>query len=183
MTDNNMTATQKREAVKIAKRKVTLAQEGLIERFTRAQLEGDLASPESQKAYKAYKKALDKTTAAKALADDALKVWYYTMGMTPNRYANDSRHRIRDGKVYLIPSDARNIEAASLRRHNRRTKPTVDEVIESLRPYPTARTLIDQLEALQEFIEIELPTDMWLSTTDAYKALSDIDATIAGIIG
>ena len=182
MTDSNMTATQKREAVKIAKRKVTLAQEGLIAKFTREVLHGEVASPEAQKAYKAYKRALDKATEAKRLADDALKLWYFAMGMTPSRYANDTRHRIIDGKVHLIPSDARNIEGASLRPHNRRTKPSVDEVIESLRKYETARPLVDKLEALQEFIEIDLPTDMWLSTTDAYKALSDIDATIAGIL-
>ena len=183
MTDSTLTTTQKREAIKIAKRKVQLAQEGLIADYTRKGLEGTLASAEAQKAYKAYKKLLEKAEAATSLANTARKGWYNIMGMEDDRYNRyNGNVVVREDKVYLIAKDARNIEAASMRLHNRRTKPSVDEVIESLRKYPSAWSLVDRLEALQEFIEIELPIDMWLSTSDAYNALADIDVTIIGII-
>ncbi len=182
MTDSTLTTTQKREAIKIAKRKVQLAQEGLIADYTRKGLEGTLASAEAQKAYKRYKALLEKAESATTIANTARKGWYNTMGMDDDRYSRGTNVSVREGKVYVVPKDARNIEAASIRRHPRRTKPSVDEVIESVRQYPSARGLVDRLEALQEFIEIELPTDMWLTTTDAYKALTDIDAVITGII-
>ena len=183
MTDNTMTATQKREAIKIAKRKVTLAQEGVIADFTRKGLEGNLAPVEAQKAYKAYKKAQDKADILTRLANAARKDWYNSMGMEDDRFNRyNANVVVREDKVYLIDKDARNIESASMRLHNRRTKPSVDEIIETLRKYPSAYSLVDRLEALQEFIEIELPIDMWLSTSDAYNALADIDVTIIGII-
>ena len=182
--DNTMTATQKREAIKIAKRKVTLAQEGLITEFTERALDGEPVTKSAQAAYNRYKALMSKEEAAKALVATARKEWYAEMGRNEERgrYNNDAGVSVRNGKVFLLPADARSIEAASMRRHPRKTKPSVDEVIETLRRYRTAAPLVGKLEALQEFIEIELPTDMWLSTTDAYKALHDIDAMIAGII-
>lgn len=183
MPDNTMTATQKREAIKIAKRKVQLAQEALIADFTREVLRGEQVSIEAHKAYKAYKKLLDKAETATQLANTARKAWYASMGMEDDRYGRNTRTRIDGDKVYYVHRDAAIIQSASQRRHNRVNKPSVDEVIASLQHVDLARSLVNRLEALQEFIDVDLPTDMWLSTTDAYKALTDIDAIIADITG
>ena len=184
MTDSTLTTTQKREAIKIAKRKVQLAQEGLIAAFTREVLEGTLAAPEAQKAYKAYKALLDKAENATKLANAGRKAWYDSMDIEENRYGlrNDARIRVDKNKVYVVHKDAASVQSASARRHNRVNKPSVDDVIETLEHVALARPLVDKLEALSEFIDVELPTDMWLTTVDAYGALSDIDLTITSII-
>jgi len=183
MTDK-LTVTQKREAIKIAKTKVDMAIDAILKDCKLDAAEGKFASPEVQKAWKALRKA---EKAEKALADKtsvARQDFYKSMG-----YESRSKHSYRvqqghiiDGedKVRILPKESNMVLHAFRGRTN--TPPSRKRILEGLEDIAFAQPYLDTIYELTEFIEVELPADMWLTTTDAYKALNDLDARIAGII-
>ena len=183
MTDN-LTATQKREAIKIAKRKVERAIDGVLKDCKLDAAEGKVAPPEVQKAWKALRRAEKAEAALAKRTSVARQDFYESMGYerrsAGNTYRVSQGHIVDGDKVRILSKGASPVAHAF--RGNGRNAPPTKRILENLENIEFAQPYLDAIYELTEFIEVELPADMWLTTTDAYKALSELDARIAGII-
>ena len=184
MTDN-LTTTQKREAIKIAKRKVDMAIDGVLKDCKLDAAEGKVAPPEVQKAWKALRRAEKAEAALAKRTSVARQDFYESRGYERSRHGHNS-YRVSQGhivdgdKVRILHKGASPV--SHVFRGTGRAMPPRKRIIEGLEDIEFAQPYLDRIYELTEFIEVELPADMWLTTTDAYKALMDLDARIAGII-
>jgi len=182
MSINN---TQRREALKIVIGQAKQAQKVAIAKL-RESIKGEQKAPAPiQKKYQAMMVAEVDYEAARKVHAEKSRQFRDAVGDV--RGYGNRNYVVNDGVVsYRTPHYDRIQQNTDPFSYGGRTHKESDPVQQALRlkGVPAAAATVDVVEALEEFITVEAPAEVWLSdTVDATKFLASLTARIAGIIG